>query len=170
MRSPGVIYRKYRQIKRKYLYEALVSSREKKHDNCVYGRSISYTDCLGNPKEVLVCSYGCLSKSGEALASIAGPGTDLMNEVYGLDVCTCPRDCSAFASKWNREEVIRRFEGIVKNQALRSKCFPELEAYEWVLDKQLTDTANSPSYIGKVIIYLIKVLEDALKLVGKNKQ
>ena len=35
MKSPGVIYRKYRQLKRKILYEKLQEARKKLSKNCL---------------------------------------------------------------------------------------------------------------------------------------
>jgi hypothetical protein len=162
MRSPGVIYRKYRQLKRKYLYEALVESRKKRHENCSYGKLLKYIDSAGQDREVRLCVFG--SKIRQSFNLPAGhPGT---NTVDGLDVCTCPVECSAFASKWSKEEVTKRFESIVGNQ---NDNYPELRALQWVLDKPLTDAVEKPTVVGRIIVWCIKVLEDLLKFVDRSK-
>jgi len=169
MRSPGVIYRKYRQLKRKYLYETIQASRKKRHENCAYGQLLKYRDERGIEKEVKLCTYNCMPCNlvDNTWSPTCSGST---KSVEGLDICTCPGECPAFASKWSKEEVTAKFEETLKNDDLKRRYYPELEAYQWVLDKSLTDAVEEPKLIGKVVIFLIKALEDFLKFVSGNKK
>lgn len=169
MRSPGVIYRKYRQLRRKYLYETIQASRKKKHENCVYGKLLKYTDEQGNEQEVRLCTYNCAACSLTNNPEAPYLPSYTMS-VDGLDICTCPGECSAFAPKWSKEDVIERFEGILEDDELKHKFYPELEAYQWVLDKTLTDAKQEPGFIGKIIVFFIKTLEEVLKFTSGPKK
>jgi len=169
MRSPGVIYRKYRQLRRKYLYETIQASRRKRHENCVYGELVKYKDQHGVEKEVKLCTYNC------AACNLLDnpwppPLPAFTRSVQGLDVCTCPGDCSAFAPKWSKEAVTERFEEVLKDDELKHKFYPELEAYQWVLDKTFTNAQENPGFLGKIIVFFIKVLEDTLKFINGPKK
>lgn len=153
MRSPGVIYRKYRQIKRKYLYEAVSDAKKQCHENCVYGFILSYTDEDGKDQKLKLCDYGSINEK------IKGNNIEA---VYGLDVCTCPKECNAFVRKWNKKAVIETFKEELSDPAIKRNKYPELEAYEWILEKSLTEAKRNPSIFGKIIIFFIKLLEDLL--------
>ena len=169
MRSPGVIYRRYRQLRRKYLYETIIASRKKRHENCVYGELVNYKDQYGADKEVRLCSYSCESchLTNNPLPLPLPPYT---RSVKGLDICTCPRDCSAFATKWSRSAVTEKFEEILADEELKNKYYPALSSYQWILDKTLTDAKEKPNFIGRIVVISIKVLEDILKLISGDKK
>jgi len=168
MRSPGVIYRKYRQLKRKYLYEMMAAAWKKKHENCAYGKTIEYTDIDGVDKKINLCTYNCEVCTWNG--PYPQPLPNLERTVKGIDVCVCPGECSAFAPKWDKDQIKVKFEEILNTQDLKHEYFPELEAYEWVLDKSLEDSKSSPTFLGKIIVICIKVLEDVLKFISGPKK
>jgi hypothetical protein len=87
------------------------------------------------------------------------------------DVCTNPCHCNAFANKWSEEEVQKRFDAILSDEALKKKAFPELWAYEWVLSKTVFEAKKSPKGItSRVLVWCISFLEYLLKLVSDKKE
>jgi len=151
MRSPGVIYRKYRQLKRKLIYDKLVESRKVTHKNCHYGKYLIREDDHGNKKVVHLCSFNSTSKDR-------------------IEICTKPLECNAFANKWTKEIIISEFEKILEDPKLKAELFPELTAYEWVLDKSLKEAKKKPGLIVSFIIFLISTLEKVIKTTGDNKE
>lgn len=148
MKSPGVIYRQYRQTRKLAFIRALSASRKKKHENCHYAGTIPYRDVDGSDKVVKLC----LLRSDK------------------MDVCSNARDCNAFARRWSDEDVAKEFDRIMSNDAEKKKTFPELWAYEWVLDKSLKEARNSGGIISSFIVSLISFLESILRIVGGRKR
>jgi hypothetical protein len=151
MKSPGVIYRKYRQLRKKLLYQKMVEAKKKIHNNCHYASVLSYTDADGYEKKVKLCTYD-------------------FKKNKNLDVCTCPRDCSAFISIWTKDKVVEEFEKILKNNRLKHKLFPELVAYEWVLDKTLTEAKENNKGVGRLVVWTIDLLEKILKFLSGTEK
>lgn len=148
MKSPGIIYRQYRQMRKLALMRYIYASKRRLHENCFYSGLISYTDADGKNKCVKLC---------------------LLNK-ENLDVCTCPRDCNAFAPKWSEDMVVERFSSVMSNNSAKRRLFPELWAYEWVLDKSLTEAMKSPGLLSRALVWMISVLEAAIKLLdGKTR-
>jgi hypothetical protein len=153
MKSPGVIYRRYRQLKRKFLYEKVVRARQISHCNCFYGRSIGH-------------------------GSAGDPGFSWFNIfTYDYDpnkkemvLCTCPKECNAFANKWTKEKVEVDFEKEMSDWKVKIERYPELVALEWVLDKDLTDAMKNPSPAGNLILNTIVLLEKLLKYINTRQK
>ena len=153
MKSPGVIYRRYRQLKRKLLYDAVVEARQVFHCNCFYGRSVKHID-MGGYTTFAVCGYNF----------------DPCNKE--LPLCTCPAECNAFVNRWSRDKVEAQFEADIADWKTKLDKYPELVALEWVLDKDLTDAIKSPGMFGRMIVSVIMALEGLLKYVnniGKDR-
>ena len=150
MKSPGIIYRRYRQLKRKLLYDKIVRARETRHSNCHYGKVIDHGSPAGPCfTRFCVCSYDySLNKD--------------------MVLCTCPRECNAFVSKWTREKVEYEFNKELEDYKTKLDKYPELVALEWVLDKDLTDAMKNPSFLGSLIVSVIMMLEKSLKYVNKK--
>lgn len=149
MKSPGVVYRRYRQLKRKLLYEKMVKARKIEFCNCHYGVTLDmFGDDFGHFSYVQICSY-----------DYAPAQFDIRKPF----VCTNPRECSAFASIWTKEKVLEQFEKELNDWDTKQKLYPELVALEWVLDKELADAMKEPTFIGKIIISTIVVLEILLR-------
>jgi len=149
MKSPGVIYRKYRQLKRKLLYERIVKARQVSHCNCFYGRSIGHGSAVDPGFTWFnICSYDYDSGKKEMV------------------LCTCPKECNAFANKWDRKKVEELFEKDMSNWKTKVERYPELIALEWVLDKDLTDAMKNPRFLGRLVIGLIMLLEKTLKYIN----
>ena len=158
MRSPGVIYRRYRNLKKKYLYDKVLDSRKKMHNNCFYGNPMEYTDAQNRKRMIRVCRVNLAlakSKSGE----------DLVNN---LDICNCPIVCNAFVSKYSKEAIKEEFEKELQDPVVKRLKYPELVELEWILDKSLNDAQKQPSFIGKLLISAIYLLEKLLKKVDKS--
>ena len=149
MKSPGIVYRKYRQVKRKLLYYCLTESYKKAHDNCLYGHLIKYDDTDNRHRSAKLCLFGVRDKQN----------LDARN----LDVCTCAMECNAFAPKATKDEVVKNFESDVENEFICSEKYPELAAYLWVLDKDLELAKKNPNVFNMFVIYLINILEKVLK-------
>jgi len=156
MKSPGVIYRRYRQLKRKLLYDKIVRARQVCHGNCFYGKVLSAQVVSVGIGEAsfLACRYGLEAESNE------------------LVLCVCPKECNAFANKWTREKVEAQFGIETADWKVKLEMYPELVALEWVLDKDLTDAIKSPSFFGSIIVSILMFLEKLLKYVNhpRNSQ
>jgi hypothetical protein len=148
MKSPGVIYRQYRQARKLAFLRLITASRNKTHENCAYAGVISYLDVDGKSKQVKICKF----------------------RPDSLDVCTNPRDCNAFSRKWQDEQIAERFSSIMSNQAEMKRHFPELWTYEWVLDKSLNEARKSAGFLGSMIVSMIALLESALRSLGGKKK
>lgn len=151
MRSPGVIYRKYRQIRRKILHEKIQDARRRVHRNCHYGKIVTYTE-HGVTRQVPMCMFPV--KHGEG----------------GPDVCTCPGECNAFAGKWTPKLVAEQFERELQDIRVMRRLYPELATLGWVLDKSLTDAMERPSWFGKILVSMINCLEELLKRISGPKK
>jgi hypothetical protein len=147
MKSAGAIYRQYRQIRKLALLRSLSAARQKVHENCHYGRSLQYQDVDGHNKSVKLC-----------LLKPSDP-----------DVCTNARDCNAFARRWSDEMVAERFSNVMDDESSRKRLFPELWAYEWVLDKSLTEAYKSTGWLSRSTVWAISVLEGVLKALNGRR-
>lgn len=145
MRSPGVIYRRYRQIKKKFLYDKLELARACEHRNCHYGKLVSYTDVHGVEQTLKVCNYNSLL------------------EKERIEICTNPVECNAYVNKWTKEKVVEAAEREFLDHDLKKKLCPELTMLEWVLDKDLNDAVKNPGFFTAIIVRCIEFLEGCIK-------
>jgi hypothetical protein len=145
MRSPGVIYRRYRQIKKKILYDKLAEAHKCLHCNCHYGKRVTYTDEFGIERVLKVCNYNSLLDEGR------------------VEGCTDPIQCNAFANKWSKEKVIEEVDKELADYNIKKRKYPELTVLEWALDKDLNDATKNPGVFGTFIIKCIEFLESILK-------
>jgi hypothetical protein len=150
MKSPGVIYRKYRQLKRKILYEKLQEARKKLSKNCFYGKYIEILD-KDTTIPIYVCSYN----------------RDINK---GIDICNYPEDCNAFVYKFSKKDIEEDFNNELKNPAIRNKKYPELNCLEWILDKTLEDAKKEPSIFVKFIVLFINFLEKIIKITARDQK
>lgn len=150
MKSPGIIYRRYRQLKRKTLYEKMQESRKKSAKNCVYGAPINIID-KNKSYPVFICLYN-------------------KNISKGLEICNNPEDCNAFICKHSKKEVEDNFEKDLKDFSIRNKRYPELNTLEWILDKALDDAKKEPTPLVKVILFLINLLESLIKITDRDQK
>lgn len=148
MKSPGIIYRRYRQLKRKLLYDRMVKSREICHSNCFYGKTI----CHGSATDP---GFTCFNMC-----------TYDYNLDKNLTLCTCPKECNAFVNVWTKEKTEEKFNRDLADWDTKLKLYPELIALEWVLDKDLTDAIKAPNLVGKLIVSIIMLLEKSLKYIN----
>jgi len=151
MRSPGVIYRRYRALRKKLLYDKIGEGRKKIHDNCHYGKKLTYTDPYGAKHITRLCLYG-------------------IEDGIDPDICSCPGECNAFVRRYVDEAIIERFEEELKDSEIKWQRYPDLAILEWVLDKTLTDAKKHPNIVGKLILFCITLLEVALKLCSKDQK
>lgn len=150
MKSPGIIYRHYRQLKRKLLYDLLSRARVVHHENCHYGKLLQYVDDSGIQRSVRMCAFDSTDKE--------------------IEICTNPQECNAFALKWTKDKVVQDFENLMGDSHLKRKVCPELIVLEWVLDKNLTDAVREPKCIEKMLVWMIGFLEKILGFMHrKNK-
>jgi len=151
MRSPGVIYRKYRQIKRKLLYYKISEYHKKAHQNCAYGHFVKYSDNDNRDRTSKLCMYSVW--------------TDPKKEFdhRKIDVCTCAASCNAFAPKRSKESLAEDFEKEIQDYNTCLKKYPELAAYKWVLDKDLEEAKKNPGLINRFLISVIIFIENILK-------
>jgi hypothetical protein len=148
MKSPGVIYRQYRQARKLAFIRALSAARLKKHENCYYASTIHYNDVDGTDK----CVRLCLLRPEK------------------MDICTDARDCNAFARRWLDDKVAEEFDRIMSDEVLMKKTFPELWAYEWALDKSLKEAKESKGPLTFLIVSIISFLESVLRAIGGRKR
>ncbi len=151
MKSPGIIYRRYRQLKKKFLYEKVIEAKLKKHSNCFYGNSVEYPDKNGYTKEVQLCMLEPYRKNLDEIS-----------------VCTCSQECNAFLNKRDKEIVVIEFEKVIQDSRTKAELYPELDLLEWVLDKDKTDAIKNPNLIGKFLLKAMDVLEYLLGTYGKR--
>jgi len=163
-----VIYRRYRQIKRRLLFEKVVEARRQKHTNCLYGVCVSCYDENGVHRTLRLCAFQC---HRDVVAAKDEKKTTINDVLKDVELCVRSNECTAFINKRKnvKEAVIKEFEEELKNQDTKSKLYPELSAYEWVLDKNLYDASQSPSLFVRMIVGIINVLEKMLKGLQKNK-
>jgi hypothetical protein len=150
MKSPGVIYRRYRQLKRKVLFDKLQDAKRKLAKNCFYGKELEIIDG-GKHLKIHICLYN-------------------KNFNNGLDACNHPEGCNAFVYKFSKKYIEDEFDNELKNPTLRNKKYPELNCLEWVLDKSLDDAKKEPSIIVKIIILAISFLEGVIKITANDQK
>lgn len=149
MRSPGVIYRRYRQIKKKILYDYTSNAYLRLHENCYYSKEINYIDDEGIERNVKACTYNPIENH--------------------IELCDNPQECNAYASKWTKKKIIDKINEELNNPDIKRNFYPELNVLEWVLDKDLYKAAQNPNLIGKIIIKTIEILESILKNSNNNQ-
>lgn len=149
MRSPGVIYRQYRQQRRKLLHEKTVEALKKEHRNCIYG-TILKAIRNGETRKIPLCAFPVRTGDSEE-----------------FELCTCPRECNAFAHRYSKKElkenIQRDIDETLSNPKKAYLKYPDLAVYHWVLDKSLTDAKKEPKTIAKPLIWLIYLLEQIIK-------
>lgn len=149
MRSPGVIYRRYRQIRKKILYDCVLEARKKCFENCYYGKEITLIDQTNSEHTVKSCSFTSLPEGR-------------------IELCYKPHSCNAFVNNKKKEEIINEVEKKLSDYQIKKKNYPELILLEWVLDKDLNEATKKPSFFGRLIIFCIDVLEKILKRTKKR--
>jgi hypothetical protein len=122
-------------------------ARQRTHENCHYARTLHYKDADGRDASVKLC----------------------MLKPNDPDICTNPADCNAFARRWSDEQVADMFSKVMSDPSAKKRLYPELWAYEWVLDKSLTEAMKSPPFIARPVVWMISVLESLLKFLSGNK-
>jgi len=148
MRTAGTIYRQYKYARKLALIRAVSSARSRKHDNCFYGRLVQYLDAHGNEQHVCLC----------------------MHKPDDPDICTNVVECNAYANKWSDEDIREKVKAIMEDDTLKKQLFPELWAYEWVLDKSLAEAKKDPKgIIAVILMWCISVLESLLRTVAGKK-
>lgn len=152
MRSPGVIYRRYRQLLRKTLNEQIIDAKKRSQENCKYCIILKIKK-NENSAKVPICMYSA----------------DSCDEA---EVCTNPQECVRYSNKYDdpKQYIKDKLSKEIKDPITVQKKYPELYAYQWVLDKQLTDSMNKPSLIQKFLIILIYFLENLVKIIGNNSK
>lgn len=145
MRSPGVIYRRYRQIRKKILYDRMGEAFRCKHSNCHYGKVVTYKDDQGCEHTVKICNYYLNLNEGI------------------LELCTDPTSCNAFVNMWNKEKVIEEVDKELSDPTIKRDRYPELAVLEWALDKDLNDAVKNPGFFGNIIVSCIAFLEKLLR-------
>jgi hypothetical protein len=161
MKSPGVIYRQYRKLYRKILYKKGLDLSKKAHENCVYGKGLFINSKTESQQKIKLCTYGCVNIKDIEKGKL---NLDL------LDICTNPVECNAFVCKMKKEDIELELKTELQDPNIKYKKYPELTAYEWVLDKSLSEAQKNPNVIGKILIWIIYLLENMLKLVmGQRK-
>jgi len=167
MRSPGVIYRRYRQLKRRLLFEKIVEARRQKHTNCLYGVRVSCYDEDGVRRTLRLCAFQC---HRDVVTAKNDKKTTINDVLKDVELCVRSEDCTAFINKHKdvKESVLREFEEELKNPETKSRLYPELCAYEWVLDKNLYDASQSHSPFVRMVVGMIAFLENILKGLQKK--
>jgi len=145
MRSPGVVYRRYRQIKKKILYDNLSEARKCLHCNCHYGKEMVYKEGSNIERTIKICMYGQTFTEGN------------------IEICTNPYICNAYVNKWNKDKVIEAVDKMLSDHETKKKLYPELTMLEWVLDKDLNDAIKNPGFFGTIIVKCIEFLESILR-------
>lgn len=145
MRSPGVIYRRYRQIRKKILYDRMGEAFRCAHENCHYGKVVTYTDECGCMRTIKVCNYNPLVSEGV------------------IEICSDPITCNAFVNMYTKEKVIQMVDKQLSDPAIKKEKYPELLILEWALDKDLNDAVKNPGFFGNIIISCIAFLEKILR-------
>lgn len=145
MRSPGVIYRRYRQIKKKILYDRVANAVQCLHENCHYGRVVTYKDEQGVGRSIKVCNYETALDQGV------------------IELCTKPMECNAFVNKWTKDKINEAVDKELSDPEIKRRLYPELALMEWVLDKDLYDAVKNPGFFGNIIVKCIAFLEALMK-------
>lgn len=148
MRSPGVIYRQYRQLRKKIIYDATVQARYREHANCFYGITGSVETPNGQVFSAKLCTYG--SDGGR-----------------GLSFCSRPDSCNAFINKWTKESVLKDYSEKMNDHTWLKKNHPEILTLEWVLDKNLYEAGKRPSIVVSSLLWLISIMEETIKRLSK---
>jgi len=150
MKSPGIIYRRYRQIKKKLLYEKMVAAKQRAHENCHYSKLAVIKDVDGVSRKVKLCLFS-------------------LDGTPKVDVCSSPQECNAYVSMWTKEKVIEEFEREINDWTIKNKLYPQLVFFEWILDRDVAEAMKEPGWMGKIIICVIAFLESLLRSIEKNK-
>ena len=147
MKSPGIIYRQCRKIRKKHLFKRLERSRRRLHENCAFGTILTF-DRNGDTKYVRLCTF----------------------KKNHMELCTNPRECNAFAPLYSKEDVVSEFEKILDDPWKLRNAYPDLAAYQWVLDKPLDDVYRAPGLLATFLIWLINLLEWMVKKTETHKK
>jgi len=157
MRSPGVIYRQYRQLRRKLLHNRTVDALLKEHRNCAFGKVLKATRDNGETRLIKICIF-----------------RNLKNQDNELELCTCPHECNAFAyniAKSDIKEAVKNeFDKLLEDPKRLRAVYPELAVYQWVLDKPLTDAKAYPKLWTKPLILLIELLEWVIRITDTRQK
>lgn len=150
MRSPGVIYRRYRQLRKRILFERAARAKARLHENCVYGKDFSYKDHHGVERSVRACEY----------TGVCG---------NSFEICDKPSECSAFINKWSREDIEFQVESELSEFEVKREKYPEITVLEWVLDKDFFEAVRNPGFFARIILWMIMVLENLLRVFTRKK-
>jgi hypothetical protein len=163
MKSPGVIYRQYRKLYRKILYKKCQDLNKKTHDNCIYGKGLYINSSKAESQQkIKLCMYGCIN-----IKDIEKGNLNIDNLI---DTCTNPIECNAFACKRNKEDIELELKNELQDSNTKYKKYPELTAYEWVLDKSLSEAQKNPGIFNRILVVAISLLENMLKLVSGSRK
>lgn len=163
MRSPGVTYRRYRQQVRKILNEQIISEKLKNHKNCLFGTTVLLNKD-GKNVEIPICFY----TEKDISPFEDNRPAEICKCIYDCKKCDCDR--FQYKQEDPKNYVKERLSKEINNPHICEKKYPELYAYRWVLDKELTESMKEPNVIQKIFVWLIYFLEEIVKCLDNNNK
>lgn len=146
MKSPGIIYRKYRQLKKFFMYQEWSIELKKTHNNCIYCHNLSYTDKKGIERKIPICTLKELTIT------------------KNIETCNNPAECLYFSYKKSKEKIKEDIITKFSDLSYIKKNYPELYLLEWILDNDLEKAKKKNNIFTIIIIKLIQLLEKLIKL------
>lgn len=149
MKSPGTVYRKYKQLKKLFILQELQDALKKDFSNCSFCKNLYCFDKNGNKKTIYICTFQEDKKEISTL-----------NE---LKNCENPKKCNSFSYKNSKETIKNSIENKFKDKEYIKKNYPELYLLEWVLDYETNKFRKKLSPLAFIILKIIDFLNYILK-------
>lgn len=141
MKSPGIIYRKYRQLKRFFILQEYQNALKKDYNNCSFCKILQYKDKYKIERNVFICTH-----------------QENNNKTIELKCCDDPKKCTFFLYKETKETIKNKIESNFNNQDYVKRNYPELYLLQWVLDYDTEKYKKKNSFLSFLIFKIIDFL------------
>lgn len=140
MKSHGIVYKKLREVKHRYLTELYKKYLKRAPDLCKYNQPYK-VQSDGAVREIRLCL-------------LHQPENGIVPHL--VDICEqvgqC-QECNAFVNIYTKDSIKEIFEAELKNQSLKARKYPDLCALEWVLEQSVAGVPPF-NWIQKFYYYL----------------
>jgi hypothetical protein len=138
MRSPGVVYKKLKEVKYRHLISMYRKFFRKIPENCKYNKKYEFM-VDGEIREVRLCMLH-QDKDG-----INPELLDLCEQLHHSS------RCDGFILRYTKDDIKTLFEQEMSDKSIKEKRYPDICALEWVLERSAPGSVTWPQRLWHLL-------------------
>ena len=145
MRSPGVVYKKLKEVKYYYLVALYRKYFKKEPENCIYNKEYLF-EANGQRREIRLC---LLHTKGALNLNM-------------VDICEKSHhcnNCDAFIFRYTKEDIKKIMEKDLSDKVVRQIKYPNICALEWVLERSIEEPPISMNWFQRTSYFIKRVFK-----------